>query len=774
MTTTVPATNARSSESGNPTDMGWRLPGQHHRSYLLSTDEESGGSDFTLNATVPIGKYYQVSRRAYHQFRDSVVHMNDNNVDEIYLMGNRLIKFLTSVLPQHSQYGSNHEDLVEARDEVKLVLVEAGRMLSEVALYIDRLEFDREQNGHYDGHGSEEEDEDDDDDDEEEHSLEDIIEEEDQDDAPHPPPPPRSSAAWEAVFAPLGASARSRPLPQSPPSSSSEATTTTSNTTTPTRRKKNTMMAAAAAMPLAQTPPPILQSTTTPAGTPRKKNRNDRRVTFSPDVKPGRHEAPSYVDTSSSLSISIDETLDEEHDTFLQLTQMEFGASAAGGGGGSFDDEVDLEDDPDAAAVIISSSDTVRVLDSVERERSPPLPEEGEEEEPGDSSNEFSTLSIDDSAVVAAATDGMGSSMERSADTTGSSVSGSTAATTRQDLINRTDEALTDLTKATQALSVRVRRYETEEVDDVPTDEEHSDVEDGNGDSSGTGNRRGKNVDSDDEFAQAPVNDVSRSAEVDGSDEDESSDPDDARLTFIQRIALENFSSDFDAMHDEDAAVVSSGDRDDDADSDAVDSWAQDGDGDGDDDFDSATTNSETGDRHDFGGDGFLHSELGFDGPLPTFPTDGRDPFLMDKDAPWPDDSEGFDFSAHKFGLDAVPPPPPPPADSSPSSGIIGATKRAPSNDDLQATGSGTDADETAPTLPSSGGSYEFHGEVMSVGSAAAASASARDESMMTDRLDYLESKIQALQHNRSGVKRLEGTGDRSPSPILGVDEMEV
>ena len=62
----------------------------------------------------------------------------------------------------------------------------------------------------------------------------------------------------------------------------------------------------------------------------------------------------------------------------------------------------------------------------------------------------------------------------------------------------------------------------------------------------------------------------------------------------------------------------------------------------------------------------------------------------------------------------------------------------------------------------------------MSIGSAAAASASARDESMMTDRLDYLESKIQALQHSRSGVERLEGTGDRSPSPILGVDEMEV
>lgn len=78
-TTTATANGNGNGGSGNPTAAGWRLPGQHHRSYLLSTDEETGGSDFTLNATVPITKYYQVSRRAYHQFRDSVAHMNDNN-----------------------------------------------------------------------------------------------------------------------------------------------------------------------------------------------------------------------------------------------------------------------------------------------------------------------------------------------------------------------------------------------------------------------------------------------------------------------------------------------------------------------------------------------------------------------------------------------------------------------------------------------------------------------------------------------------------------------
>ncbi len=62
-------------------------------------------------------------------------------------MGNRLVKFLTAALPRHSQYGSAHQDLVEARDEVKLVLVDAGRMLAEVALYLDRLVWDRKRVG---------------------------------------------------------------------------------------------------------------------------------------------------------------------------------------------------------------------------------------------------------------------------------------------------------------------------------------------------------------------------------------------------------------------------------------------------------------------------------------------------------------------------------------------------------------------------------------------------------------------------------------------------
>ena len=61
-----------------------------------------------------------------------------NAADEMYLQGNRLIKFLTAVLPLHPQYHSSHEDLVEAREECQLMLADVGRLLATVALFIDR------------------------------------------------------------------------------------------------------------------------------------------------------------------------------------------------------------------------------------------------------------------------------------------------------------------------------------------------------------------------------------------------------------------------------------------------------------------------------------------------------------------------------------------------------------------------------------------------------------------------------------------------------------
>ena len=186
------------------------------------------------------------------------------------------------------------------------------------------------------------------------------------------------------------------------------------------------------------------------------------------------------------------------------------------------------------------------------------------------------------------------------------------------------------------------------------------------------------------------------------------------------------------------------------SDSDAADSWAQDGgDGDDDDDFDTATTASETGDGpHDFGGDGFLRSELGFDGEsLPTFPSDGRDPFLLHEEAPWPDQVEDF----NPFDIDIKS-----------SHGHVAEDGKA-NRARTESAASGTDADETAQTMPSSSNSYEYGvGDVPSIVSGIGLDLN-QDASSVPDRLDYLESKLRALQQERL-----------SEDHVVGDDEVEV
>ena len=676
-------------------------------------------------------------------------------------MGNRLISFLTTTLPQHSQYTSSHQELMEARDEVKLMLVEAGRLLGEVALWIDRLEWDRYQNTAEDedggalrrrrnlgvaNHRGDEDEvhlEDDEegsdgtnsescsDDEEEVSELESILEEanedEDETDSDVDAQDDRQKRLneeeeeeWEADFSSTAnafdfddPTTCTVPVPSSPTS----PITNNHNDTTASPTK-----------PIAS----ILQTpTATPTPKPPRKKNRHRRVKFSPDVKPGKHhpqppppaiqhgsdlagddnvgdedyedyedyhhahddeqDDQDDLDDERNLSLSIEE---EEHRTFLQMTQMEFVD------GGSFDDgdanDEDVGEDEDDAIdagdnalavpvdgdtagreertrrrrkaweIVRARSGTGNDTGNGDREEMDPIDDGDLDDDDEDEDND--DASIDDDAVLAAATNGIPLSPVHSP----------SRPTRRHDTVDQVDQALFDLTKATEALSVRVRRFETEEVDDVPTDEEHTDDE-------------GAANDVDDEFATAPgINDLSRSSILYESDNDNnetrdddhgdgstegqghdiedpedlkryrsnqdsasegSSSPISERLSFMHAVAIQNFYSDFHrsmAVEDDGDEIMAQRrlheDHDDDHDSDAADSWAQDGgDGDDDDDFDT-TSASENGDgRHDFGGDGFLQSELGFDGPLPAFPSDGRDPFFLDKEAPWPDRVEEFD-----------------------------------------------------------------------------------------------------------------------------------
>ena len=101
MPSTANTTNAAGGDAAETSSPSWRRPGQAYRTALLTTDADSGGSSFVqLNASVPISKYYQVSRRAYHQFRDGCAYVNDHNGEsatyylEVHARASSLVSYL--------------------------------------------------------------------------------------------------------------------------------------------------------------------------------------------------------------------------------------------------------------------------------------------------------------------------------------------------------------------------------------------------------------------------------------------------------------------------------------------------------------------------------------------------------------------------------------------------------------------------------------------------------------------------------------------------------
>lgn len=62
---------------------------------------------------------------------------------ESFSVGNRLIKFLSIVLPTHYEYFSNHPRLQVLRKQSQAQLVELLQYLEEVAMVIDELQYNK-------------------------------------------------------------------------------------------------------------------------------------------------------------------------------------------------------------------------------------------------------------------------------------------------------------------------------------------------------------------------------------------------------------------------------------------------------------------------------------------------------------------------------------------------------------------------------------------------------------------------------------------------------
>jgi len=123
-------------------DGEWRAHGKIFRSNIILDDEESGGNMFALSDSCAIERYYRVADRVLEQFLSSNI-AERNELIECYIVGNRLFKFLSVVLPTHHQYFSSDPKLEKLRNCSESQLMELLEYMEELELMIDEMEYNR-------------------------------------------------------------------------------------------------------------------------------------------------------------------------------------------------------------------------------------------------------------------------------------------------------------------------------------------------------------------------------------------------------------------------------------------------------------------------------------------------------------------------------------------------------------------------------------------------------------------------------------------------------
>jgi hypothetical protein len=114
-------------------DGNWRKPGKMYRTRLVAQDEaEGGGKSFRISNQCAVERYFQVADKVQYQFLNHPVDTKDEFV-EAYLVGTRLCKFLSRVLPTHKNYFSNNPHIMQLRGA-------SQAQLAELLPYLDQLE----------------------------------------------------------------------------------------------------------------------------------------------------------------------------------------------------------------------------------------------------------------------------------------------------------------------------------------------------------------------------------------------------------------------------------------------------------------------------------------------------------------------------------------------------------------------------------------------------------------------------------------------------------
>ncbi|KAL3912970.1 MAG: hypothetical protein SGILL_006677, partial [Bacillariaceae sp.] len=133
--------STRSLDNGSAqTAESWRKHGKKFRANLVLADDAQGDNVFTLSESCTIERYYRVADRVLQQFLSSDISKRDGMV-ESYLIGNRLFKFLSVVLPTHNDYFAPDERLSSLRMKSQNQLIELLEYMEELEVMIDEMEY---------------------------------------------------------------------------------------------------------------------------------------------------------------------------------------------------------------------------------------------------------------------------------------------------------------------------------------------------------------------------------------------------------------------------------------------------------------------------------------------------------------------------------------------------------------------------------------------------------------------------------------------------------
>jgi hypothetical protein len=114
-----------------PDESRWRAHGAARRQKLLDDDQAKGGRTFQLKFETSVHRYFSVAHWALEQFHH--LYQSGKDLEETYVMGYRIVSFLTECLPHHPGLRSAPDIRQRARAELELL----RKCLEDVALHID-------------------------------------------------------------------------------------------------------------------------------------------------------------------------------------------------------------------------------------------------------------------------------------------------------------------------------------------------------------------------------------------------------------------------------------------------------------------------------------------------------------------------------------------------------------------------------------------------------------------------------------------------------------